>query len=190
LSSAVLEILDKDLKVIGYGEYYGTSDTVPPEFVIDYEKEMAGQKPGFLGWPDKECEHDDNIDVILLSNYGGESYWPSKACMKCKVITGITSPYEPDYGYGSPTDEQRKPYTELYKKGYPKDGNPFGTISSGTAIKIADIVGINKNIDGWCQRMLDALKTKIDDRKYAHLNTDDVRIMVDRWNKLETKPWV
>jgi hypothetical protein len=123
MSSAVLEILDKDLKVVGWGEYHGTSDTVPDTFVTN-EDEIIGQKPYFLGYADKKCTHDDNIDVFLFSNYGGTEYWPSKVCMKCKQITGMTSPYEPDYGYRNPTDEERKPYIEMHDKGYPKDGDP------------------------------------------------------------------
>lgn len=188
MSSAILEILDKDLNIIGWGEYHGTSDTVPPEFVTSWD-EIQGQKPYFLGWPDKDCKCDDNIDVILLSNYGGESYWPSKVCMRCKQITGITSPYEPDYGYSNPTDEQRKPYMELHKKGYPKDGNPFGTISYDTVEFIADAVGINKNIEGWCQRLADAIGTKIDNKRNRSLNIDDAKKYIDKFIKLEQKPW-
>jgi hypothetical protein len=124
MSSAILEILDKGLEVIGYGEYNGSSDSVPNEFVIDKD-EIIGQKPYFLSYKKLDyCKHNDNIGVILFSNYGGGKYWPSKVCMKCRMITGITSPVEPDWGYHSPTDEDRKPYKELYDKGFPKDGDP------------------------------------------------------------------
>lgn len=125
MSSAVLEILDiKDLSVLGYGEYHGTSDTVPSSFVIDYEKEMEGQKRGFLGWNECKDHNYHHIDVYLLSHYGGPIYWPSTVCIKCKAIVGILSPVEPDWGYSFPSEIDRKLYTELYKKGYPKDGDP------------------------------------------------------------------
>lgn len=125
MSSAILEILDIiTLNTIGYGEHHGTSDSVPSEFVINYEKEMEGKKPGFLSYRDCICNTKFHQGVILYSEYGGGLWWPSKVCMVCKVITGITSPYEPDWGYSLPSDKQRKPYTELYDKGYPKDGDP------------------------------------------------------------------
>jgi hypothetical protein len=124
MSSAVLEILDKDLNVVGYGEYHGTSDTLPPEFVVDYEKEMKGKRPYFLGWPDEECNHDDNIDVILFSNYGGTNYWPSKVCMKCKVITGMLALYEPEEGYIPNPPEEKEFWRKFHADGWPKRGDP------------------------------------------------------------------
>src|ERR1039457_1392461 len=125
MSSAVLEILDiVTLKTIGWGEYNGTSDSVPSEFVIDYEKEMEGQKPYFLGYKDCVCRDKFHQGVILVSKYGVTSYWPSKVCMKCKVITGVTSCYEPDYGYSVQPDDQKKFWAGFRAEGWPKDGDP------------------------------------------------------------------
>jgi hypothetical protein len=117
MSSAVLEILDKDMNIVGYGEYNGTSDSVPPEFVIS-EDEIVGQKPYFLG-----CNHEPQ-KVILFSNYGGGFYWPSEICIRCKMIIGTLSPYEPDYGYfPQPTDE-KKFWEKFRAEGWPKEGDP------------------------------------------------------------------
>jgi hypothetical protein len=125
MSSAILEILDKDLNVIGFGEYNGTSDSVPPEFVIDYETEMAGKKAYFLGGWDlpKNCKHATK-DVTLFSNYGGGFYWPSKVCMECRCITGTLSPYEPDYGYSIQPKDEKKFWAGFRAEGYPRKGDP------------------------------------------------------------------
>jgi hypothetical protein len=124
MSSAILEILDKDLNVIGYGEFNGTSDTVPPEFVTSFD-EIDGQKPYFLGWGDDKfsCNHVPQ-DITLFSNYGGGFYWPSQVCMKCKMIIGILSPYEPDYGFLPVSENEKKFWEKFRAEGWPKDGDP------------------------------------------------------------------
>lgn len=125
MSSAVLEILDiVTLDTIGYGEYHGTSDTVPTGFVINYEKEMEGQKPGFLGWNECLCGVKFHQDVILVSKYGGGFYWPSKICMQCKAITGIATPSEPEEGYTPNSPDVKKFWKEFHAEGWPKDGDP------------------------------------------------------------------
>ena len=124
MSSAMLEILDLvTLNVIGYGEYNGTSDSVPSEFVTDYS-EIEGQKSYFLNYKDCICENKFHQGVILFSNYGGTSYWPSKVCIKCKVITGVTSPYAPDYGYIPQPEDEKKFWNKFHAEGWPKDGDP------------------------------------------------------------------
>jgi hypothetical protein len=124
MSSAILEILDiVTLDIMGYGEYHGTSDSVPSEFVINYN-EIEGQKPYFLGYMDCICDVKFHQGVILYSNYGGGFYWPSKVCMACKVITGITSPYEPDWGYSITPKDEEIFWERWSKEGWPKSGDP------------------------------------------------------------------
>lgn len=124
MSSAILEILDiVSLDTIGYGEYNGTSDSVPSEFVINYN-EIKGQKPYFLGYKDCTCDVKFHQRAILFSNYGATFYWPSKVCRICKVITDITSPYEPDYGYSLPPESELKFWDKWRTEGWPKNGDP------------------------------------------------------------------
>lgn len=128
MSSSVLEILDcatlKTIGNVGYGEYNGTSDTVPSEFVVDYESEMQGQRPYFLGWNECICSDKFHQGVILFSRFGGGFFWPSKACMKCKCITGVTSPYESENGYTPLSGDEKKFWKDFHAEGWPKDGDP------------------------------------------------------------------
>ena len=124
MSSSILEILDiVTLDIVGYGEYNGTSDSVPSEFVTNYS-EIEGQKPYFLHYKECTCDTKFHQGVILYSNYAGGFYWPSKVCIMCKVITDITSPYEPDWGYSIAPKDEEVFWDRWKKEGWPKDGDP------------------------------------------------------------------
>ena len=125
MSNAICEIMNEDLVTIGYGEYAGSSDIMAPEFVGKSDEVWPDGKAYQLrGWDKlRNCNH-KRLKVICYTYYGGGFWWPSEACLECKVITGRLSPYEPDYGYAMPSEKVRHEEEKWRSEGWPRNGDP------------------------------------------------------------------
>lgn len=123
MSYAICEIWLRDgSSRIGYTNYQGSTDIIAPGIAgTPAEAWDAG------GWDKRQaCDHDDHVEAWAWSHYGGDDYWPITVCNKCWVITGQLSPYEPDWGYGNHSDEEREFWRNWHAEGWPKKGTPPG----------------------------------------------------------------
>lgn len=105
MSHAVGEVISGE-SVLGYYEYDGTSDRVLPAIwnsQDDVVNHWRNQPERFC-----RCGHEP-IPVLLWSSYGGGFYWPGTACLECKAIVSVLTPYE-HFERGS---------------GWPKRGHPL-----------------------------------------------------------------
>jgi len=95
-----------DGKVVGYFEYYGSSSIAPTAFFDTWDEVWQHWRT----MPEATCTCGKAVSVMLYTEYGGGSYWPSEACLTCHAITGIRC------GYDEPLDINE----------WPKDGHPLG----------------------------------------------------------------
>jgi|GEM_PF-6743928 len=100
--------------VVGYFEYFGTSDVA--------EREIRGTKQAVSDhW--RQPEHRQctcglpPTPAMLYSTYGYGYYWPSEVCLNCLCITGETRPWDANEYNDSMLDPDE----------WPKDGPPPGT---------------------------------------------------------------
>ncbi|MBY0545842.1 MAG: hypothetical protein K2W95_00990 [Candidatus Obscuribacterales bacterium] len=95
MSHAYAEII-KDGKVIGWGEYNGTSDVMLPK-IRESEEEV------WKHWRERDpfqyqckCAEPKPEPVIVYSHYGCRFWWKSEACLTCRVLTGELCPDDMD----------------------------------------------------------------------------------------------
>lgn len=100
MSHALGEVWTPAGELLGYFEYNGTVDITCTR-IYESEDEL------FANWRadnfrDCQCQNED-VPVILYTNYGGGFYWNGDACLVCKAITGGMNVY--DDGHPFPEKE-------------------------------------------------------------------------------------
>lgn len=74
----------KNGKILGYFEYFGTSDIAISMIYSTYE-ELINNNRQKGDWNECKCGKPAE-EVILYTNYGGGFHWQAKVCLYCKAI--------------------------------------------------------------------------------------------------------